>query len=131
MPGDELVPDAGATPRPDPGPAPRPGAYERLVRLQEVGVRLTAARTTQDVTAVVLDEMADSVGAAASALSLLDPDGATVRVAGARGFPPDMVPVSSFRSIAFTLAARTAIRIFPGPACGSGASAHSRASGPP
>ena len=34
-------------------------------------------------------------------------------------------------TIGFTLAARTAIRICPGPACGSGASAHSRTSGPP
>ena len=34
-------------------------------------------------------------------------------------------PVNTFQSIGFTLAARTAIRICPGPACGSGASAHS------
>ena len=71
--------------------AGRPGAYERLVRLQEVGVRLTAARTTGDVMEVVLDEMAESVGAVAAALSLLEPDGTTIRVAGARGFPPEMV----------------------------------------
>ena len=40
-------------------------------------------------------------------------------------------PENVFQSIGFTLAARTAIRICPGPACGSGASAHSRTSGPP
>jgi len=72
-------------------PDPRSEAYERLVRLQEVGVRLTAARTTHDVTEVVLDEMAESVGAVAAALSLLEPDGTTVRVVGARGFAPEMV----------------------------------------
>src|SRR6266545_5992997 len=45
--------------------------------------------------------------------------------------PPDMTPEMAFQSIGFTLAARTAIRICPGPAWGSGASAHSRTSGPP
>lgn len=88
MPDDEyhLSPPAGRA-----TPDPRSRAYERLVRLQEVGVRLTAARTTHDVTEVVLDEMAESVGAVAAALSLLEPDGTTVRVAGARGFAPEMV----------------------------------------
>ena len=47
------------------------------------------------------------------------------------GWPPDRAPANIFQSIGFTLAARTAIRICPGPACGSGASAHSRTSGPP
>src|SRR4029453_14753978 len=47
------------------------------------------------------------------------------------GSPPDIIPENSFQSIGFTLAARTAMRICPGPGCGSGASAHSRTSGPP
>src|SRR6266511_4602717 len=45
--------------------------------------------------------------------------------------PPDMTPEMAFQSIGFTLAARTALRTCPGLACGSGASAHSRTSGPP
>src|SRR5215216_2866561 len=47
------------------------------------------------------------------------------------GLPPAMAPPMVFQSIGFTLAARTATRICPGPACGSGASPHSRTSGPP
>jgi hypothetical protein len=47
------------------------------------------------------------------------------------GLPPDMTPEMAFQSIGFTLAARTAIRTWPGPGCGSGASHHSRTSGPP
>src|SRR4029453_16046853 len=47
------------------------------------------------------------------------------------GLPPDSAPEMVFQSIGLTLAARTAIRICPGPGCGSGASAHSRTSGPP
>ncbi|MEX2659977.1 MAG: SpoIIE family protein phosphatase [Acidimicrobiales bacterium] len=65
--------------------------YGRLARLQRVSARLTAARTTDDVVAVVLDELADAVGAAATTLSLREPDGRTVRVAGARGFDDDVV----------------------------------------
>jgi hypothetical protein len=34
------------------------------------------------------------------------------------GSPPDIAPENRFQSIGFTLAARTAIRIWPGPACG-------------
>ena len=75
-------------------------------------MRLTAARTTRDVTALVLDEMAESVGAAAAALSLLDPDGATVRVAGARGFPPDMV--ARWATFALTDGAPMAVAIQTG-----------------
>lgn len=75
-------------------------------------MRLTAARTTRDVTAVVLDEMAESVGAAAATLSLLDPDGATVRVAGARGFPPDMV--ARWATFALTDGAPMAVAIQTG-----------------
>lgn len=65
--------------------------FERLTRLQRVGARLTAARTTSDVTAVVLDELADAVGAVGATLSLLEPDGETVRVVAARGFAEDLV----------------------------------------
>ncbi len=64
--------------------------YERLTRLQRVSVRLTAARTTGDVAAVVLDELADAVEAAAATLSLLEPDGHTVRVIAARGFDDEV-----------------------------------------
>ena len=49
----------------------------------------------------------------------------------AMGSPPDIMPENFFQSIGFTLAARTVIRTCPGPAWGSGASAHSRTSGPP
>ena len=79
--------------RPAPGPEAAAVAvvHERLARLQWVGARLIAARTTADVVAVVLDEMAESVGAAAATLSLLRDDGCTVEVAGARGFPDEVV----------------------------------------
>ena len=79
--------------RPAPGPESASLAvlHERLARLQWVGARLTAARTTRDVVGVVLDEMAESVGASAATLALLDDDGCTARVAGARGFPEEMV----------------------------------------
>ena len=47
------------------------------------------------------------------------------------GLPPAIIPERTFQSNGFTLAALTAIRICPGPACGSGASATSSTSGPP
>ena len=78
-----------------PAPGAEAGAlavvHERLARLQWVGARLIASRTTSDVVAVVLDEMAESVGAAAATLSLLRDDGCTVEVAGAQGFPAEVV----------------------------------------
>src|ERR1700742_4816865 len=40
-------------------------------------------------------------------------------------------PARFFQSLGLTPAARTAIRTWPGPACGSGRSAISRTSGPP
>src|SRR5512139_3513159 len=43
---------------------------------------------------------------------------------------PDLGLANVFQSIGLTLAPRTATRICPGPACGSGASVHSRTSGP-
>ena len=47
------------------------------------------------------------------------------------GFPPDSIPERIFRSMPLTLDAFTAIRICPGPACGSGASDTVSTSGPP
>ena len=47
------------------------------------------------------------------------------------GLPPDVAPRIAFQSIGFTLAAFTRIRTRPAPACGSGASAQRRTSGPP
>jgi serine phosphatase RsbU (regulator of sigma subunit)/anti-sigma regulatory factor (Ser/Thr protein kinase) len=108
-----------------PAPGAEAGAlavvHERLARLQWVGARLIASRTTSDVVAVVLDEMAESVGAAAATLSLLHDDGCTVEVAGARGFPEEVVArwatfgLGSDAPMAVAMATRTPVL------CGSGA----------
>ena len=103
--------------RPAPGPEAAAVAvvHERLARLQWVGARLIAARTTSDVVAVVLDEMAESVGAAAATLSLLREDGRTVEVAGARGFAEEVVArwatfgVGSDAPMAVAMATRAAL----------------------
>lgn len=90
-------------------PEPRPVVYERLARLQEIGVRLAAARSTHDVMGVMLDEVAQSVGAVAAALSLLDEDGETIEVAGARGFAHDVV--ARWATLALTDGAPMAVAI--------------------
>src|SRR3984885_2442469 len=47
------------------------------------------------------------------------------------GSPPSISPLRFFQSLGLTPAARTAIRTWPGPGCGSGRSTISRTSGPP
>jgi len=61
---------------------------ERVSRLQQVTAALAAARTTEDVVRVVIDDIRRMVGAAAASLCLVD--GNELEMLGARGYEDDV-----------------------------------------
>jgi hypothetical protein len=96
----------------------RPGVQHGILRLSVLAAaeHLVAHRDAGDP----LADLVDHTGGVIAEVPAAD-----------HGLAPDRAPEMVFQSIGFTLAARTAIRICPGPACESGASVHSRTSGPP
>ena len=63
---------------------------ERLIRLQRVTAALSEALTPEDVSAAVLRECADAVGATGSAVFLSSVDGRNLDLIGQRGHPEDV-----------------------------------------
>jgi len=70
---------------------------ERLSRLQQVTAALSQAASPQDVASAVLRECGGAVGAAASAVYVLAPDGQTLELLAQQGHPDETV--QHFRSI--------------------------------
>jgi serine phosphatase RsbU (regulator of sigma subunit) len=76
---------------------------DRLTRLARVTSELVGADTTESVCKIVADHGAEAVGAIVTSMTLLDPDGRTVRLAALSGGQP--VDHDTFRT--FPLTART------------------------
>ena len=70
---------------------------DRLARLQRVTAALSQAASLEDVADAVLRECADAMGATASAVYLLAPNGQTLDLFAQRGHPEDAA--EQFRSI--------------------------------
>jgi PAS domain S-box-containing protein len=68
-------------------------AAERMDRLQVATAALSAASRPEHVAELLADLGTRAVGAAAGAVALATPDGKSLRVAHAAGYPPDLLAV--------------------------------------
>lgn len=66
-------------------------AAQRTLRLQQATAAMARALSVEDVAAVVLDHGRTALGALAGGVSLLDDAGTTLKLAGAVGYPDEVV----------------------------------------
>lgn len=68
-------------------------AAAQLVRLQEIGTRLSEAVTTAHVSSVILEEGMAAFGASRAALGLIDFEDDCIRIARSIGYPSELLPL--------------------------------------
>jgi PAS domain S-box-containing protein len=94
-------------------------ARKRVEALSAISAALTASLTVEEVIRVVVDQVHAATGAAASVAYLLSGDGQELRLAGARGIPPDGLAAMEALALEATLplpeAVRTGKPLFLGP----------------